>query len=69
MTEGKITVTNSMTYPRSDQWASSALKTVYSHYGHSCGWFGHELLIWLQVNLLGITLQAYMQLGGGSFLV
>ena len=54
MTKGKVSVKNSLMYPNTDEWAQSALKTVNSHYGHSCGWFWHEALIWLQV-LLGKT--------------
>ena len=51
MTKGKVKVSNSMMYPTTDQWAQSALKTVKSHDGHSCGWFWHEALIWGQIQL------------------
>ena len=51
MTKGKVKVSNSLMYPTSDQWAPSALKTVSSHDGHSCGWFWHEALIWGQIQL------------------
>ena len=57
MTKGKVSVKNSLMYPNTDEWAQSALKTVNSHYGHSCGWFGHEALLWLQVQL-GKTLRS-----------
>lgn len=51
MTKGKVKVSNSFMYPTSDEWAPSALKTVNSHDGHSCGWFWHEALIWGQIQL------------------
>ena len=51
MTKGKVNVKNSLMYPNTDEWAQSALKTVNSHYGHSCGWFWHEALIWGQIQL------------------
>ena len=51
MTKGKVKSTSSLFFPTTDQWAPSALKTVDSHYGHSCGWFWHEALVWLQVQL------------------
>ena len=51
MTKGKVSVKNSLMYPNTDEWAQSALKTVNSHYGHSCGWFWHEALIWGQIQL------------------
>ena len=51
MTKGKVKLSNSLMYPTAEEWAPSALKTVNSHYGHSCGWFWHEALIWLQVRM------------------